>query len=175
MFAKSRRCRMFNGCLVYCSMCLEVPFIALRQLGAVWVPFERLWLPSVHGHHRTMNSARFPSLFGEADRCSHRPRGTSDSPVRPGDYWRSPCVARWSRGRPLAWARLTHQIVRWILAMMPSTFAESGQFAGVPAWAPDTVRCTSDSPVHRRLVQVWLALAKHLQFDFSHFEKVPST
>jgi hypothetical protein len=29
--------------------------------------------------------------------------------------------------------------------------------------------------MHRRLMQVWLALAKLLQFDFSHFEKIPST
>jgi hypothetical protein len=32
-------------------------------------------------HHRTVNNARFPSLFGEADRCSHRPHGTPDSLV----------------------------------------------------------------------------------------------
>jgi hypothetical protein len=41
VFAKSRRCRMFNGCLVYCSMRLGVPFIAPRELGAVGVPFGR--------------------------------------------------------------------------------------------------------------------------------------
>jgi hypothetical protein len=40
--AVSRRCRMFNGCLVYCSMCLGVPFIALREVGVVGAPFGRL-------------------------------------------------------------------------------------------------------------------------------------
>jgi hypothetical protein len=30
-------------------MCLGVPFIAPRQLGAVEAPFETLWLPSVRG------------------------------------------------------------------------------------------------------------------------------
>jgi hypothetical protein len=29
--------------------------------------------------------------------------------------------------------------------------------------------------VHRMLVQVWLNLAKLLQFNFSRFEKIPST
>jgi hypothetical protein len=41
MFAESRRLRMFNGGLVYCSMRLSVPFIAPRQLGAVGAPFDR--------------------------------------------------------------------------------------------------------------------------------------
>jgi hypothetical protein len=66
------------------SMRLGVLFIATRDLVAVGVPFGRLWLPSVLGasespvHHRTLNGARFPSLFGEADRCSHQLRGTLD-------------------------------------------------------------------------------------------------
>jgi hypothetical protein len=34
---------------------------------------------------------------------------------------------------------------------------------------------TGHCPVHRNLVQVWLDLAKLIQSDFSHFEKVPST
>jgi hypothetical protein len=77
-----------------------VPFIASRDLGAVGAPFGRPWLPSVRGctglsgAHRTVSSVRIPSLFGEADRCSHRPHGTPDSPVRPDDRWRSPRVAR---------------------------------------------------------------------------------
>jgi hypothetical protein len=47
---------------VYCSMCLGVPFIAPRQLGAVGAPFGRQFLPSVcrctglSGTHRTVNS-----------------------------------------------------------------------------------------------------------------------
>jgi hypothetical protein len=49
VFVKSRRCRMFNGCLVYCSIRLGVHFIALRQLEVVGAPFGRLWLLSVCG------------------------------------------------------------------------------------------------------------------------------
>jgi hypothetical protein len=45
--AKSRRLRMIKECLVYCSMCLGVPFIAPRQLGAVGDPIGRQFLPSV--------------------------------------------------------------------------------------------------------------------------------
>jgi hypothetical protein len=43
-------------------------------------------------HHRTVNSEIFPSLSG--DRCSHQPRGTPDSLVRPGDHLRRLRVAR---------------------------------------------------------------------------------
>jgi hypothetical protein len=81
-------------------MCLGVRFIAPRQLGAVGVPFVRPWLPYVHGrspvHHRTMNSARFPSLFGEDDHCqplvpwrTGQSGGTPDSLVLPVDRWLS--------------------------------------------------------------------------------------
>jgi hypothetical protein len=65
---------MFNGGLVYYSMCLGVPFIAPRQLGAVESPFGRQFLPSVgwrtgqSGAPPDMNSAQFLSFFGEADR-----------------------------------------------------------------------------------------------------------
>jgi hypothetical protein len=39
---------MFNGGLVFCSMRLEVPFIAPTQLGVVGTPFGRQLLPSVY-------------------------------------------------------------------------------------------------------------------------------
>jgi hypothetical protein len=63
VFAKSRRCRMFNGCLVFNSIHQGVPFIAPRDQGVVGASFGRLWLPSIHGctglsdAHRIMNSA----------------------------------------------------------------------------------------------------------------------
>jgi hypothetical protein len=50
------------------------PFIAPSQLGAVGSPFGRQFLPSVHwrtgqsGAPPDMNSARFVSFFGEAER-----------------------------------------------------------------------------------------------------------
>jgi hypothetical protein len=34
-------------CLVFCSMCLGVPFISPRGLGAIEVPFGRPWVPSM--------------------------------------------------------------------------------------------------------------------------------
>jgi hypothetical protein len=48
---------------VWCSLRLEVPFIAPRDLGAVIAPFGKPWLPSVRGctglsgAHRTVNNA----------------------------------------------------------------------------------------------------------------------
>jgi hypothetical protein len=160
VFAESRRLRMFNGGLVLCSMRLGVPFIAPRQLGAVGSLFGRQFLPS--GGWRTrqsgappyMSSVWFLSFSGEADHWALGPLGTPDtvrctpySPVRPGDRWRGPRVARWSRCRPLARALMAHRTVRWILATTPSTILESREFAAEPAFAPD-------SPVHRSLVHV---------------------
>jgi hypothetical protein len=123
----SRCCLIFNDCLVLCSMCLGVPFIAPRQLGAIWVPFGRLWLTSVHGrtgqsvHHGTVNSAWFPSFSGKADHWSHRAHGTPNSPVRPSDRWLSHvlladrAVDRWVN------ARLTHQTV-WCTSNSPVNY-----------------------------------------------------
>jgi hypothetical protein len=74
MLVESRRLRMFNGGLVFCSMRLGVSFIAPRQLGAVGSPFGRQFLPSVgwrtgqSGAPPDMNGARFFSFSGEADR-----------------------------------------------------------------------------------------------------------
>jgi hypothetical protein len=85
MLAESRRLRMFNRGLVFCSMRLGVPFIAPRQLGAVGSPFGRQFLPSVRwrtGQSSAppdMNSARFISFFGEADRWTLGPLGTPNT------------------------------------------------------------------------------------------------
>jgi hypothetical protein len=45
--AESGSLRMLSECLVLCSMCLGVPFIAPRQLGVVGDQHGRLFLPSV--------------------------------------------------------------------------------------------------------------------------------
>jgi hypothetical protein len=111
---------MFKRCLVYCSMCLEVPFIAPRQLGAIGAPFGKVIVAFYPWAHRRGNTVRFSSFSSEADRCSHGACGTPDSPVWLGDHWRSPRVARWLRCRPLVWVRQAHR----------------------------TVRCTADSPVN---------------------------
>jgi hypothetical protein len=65
-------------------------------------------------------------------------------------------------------AQLAHRIVRWIIAAVPWLFPKSGLFTGCASLAPDNT-------VHRRLVQVWLDLAKHLHLNFSWFEKFPRT
>jgi hypothetical protein len=87
------------------SMCLGVPFIALRQLGVVG---GKLGRPSLHSvewptgqsgappdSYCSLSSARFPSKSGTVDRYSFRPVGapdtvrcTSDSLVPPADLWR---------------------------------------------------------------------------------------
>jgi hypothetical protein len=85
VLAESRHLRMFNGGLVLCSMCLGVLFIAPRQLGAVGSPFGRQFLPSAGWRTGQsdappdINSARFLSFPGEADRWALGPLGTGQS------------------------------------------------------------------------------------------------
>jgi hypothetical protein len=111
------------------SIRLGVPFIALRQLGAVGGQQGRLSLPFVEwrtgqsgappDNHCSLSGARFPSKSGRADRCSFEPDGTSDtvrctpdSLVHLADRWSShaspaDCAAdRWR------WQPLTHRTVR---------------------------------------------------------------
>jgi hypothetical protein len=47
MAAESRCLRLIRECLVFCSMCLGVPFIAPRQLGVVGDRIGRQFLPFV--------------------------------------------------------------------------------------------------------------------------------
>jgi hypothetical protein len=156
-------------------MCLGVPFIASRQVGVVGSPFGRQFLPSVGWRTRQsgappdMNSARFPSFSGEADRWALSPLGTPDSPVRPIDRWLWPRVAHWSRYRPLAWALLAHWTVQWILATTSLAISREQR---VRCW---TSLCIGQCPVHRRLLQVWLDLAKLLQSNLIWLDKVPRT
>jgi hypothetical protein len=85
---------MLRECLVYSSMCLGVPFIAPRQLGAVERIPGRQFLPSVawrtgqSGAPPDTVQCGFLSLFGEADRwrfgavgAPDTVRCTPDSPV----------------------------------------------------------------------------------------------
>jgi hypothetical protein len=60
VLAESRRLKMFNEGLVFCSMRLGVPFIAPRQLGAVGSPFGRQFLSSVRW--RTGQSGAPPDI-----------------------------------------------------------------------------------------------------------------
>ena len=43
------------------------------------------------------------------------------------------------------------------------------------SWAPDTVRCTPDSPVLPRLAQNWPTLAKLIFSNFAQLDEFPST
>jgi hypothetical protein len=85
---------MLRECLVSSSMRLGVPFIALRQLGAVQCIPGRQFLPSVAWRTRQSGAppdtyrCGFLSFFGEADRWRFRAVGapdtvrcTPDSPV----------------------------------------------------------------------------------------------
>jgi hypothetical protein len=139
---------MLEGCLVYSSMRLGVPFIAPRQLGAVESKSRRPILPSIVGRtgqsgaHRTLSGARFISINSSADRC--RPlqiwrTGQSSASFRP---LARPRVARRFRGRPLA-----HRTV-WCTPDSPVNFsrtpsANSRERPLRPRQpsAPDTVRC----------------------------------
>jgi hypothetical protein len=115
------RLRMLSECLGASSMCLGVPFIAPRQLGAVGGQQGRLSLPSIGwrtGQPLFMSGVRSPSYSGADDRCRFvavgapdNVRCTPDSPVPPANRWRGPHVARGLRDRPLHWQPLAHWTV----------------------------------------------------------------
>jgi hypothetical protein len=97
----SRRCRMFNESLVFCTMRLGFPFIAPRTLRAVGSPFGRLGcLLSVGTPDSEQCSISF--LIWWTDHCQPlapwhtRQSGAACWPLA------EPRGARWSHGRPLA-------------------------------------------------------------------------
>jgi hypothetical protein len=113
---------MLSECLGDSSMRLGVPFIALRQLGAVGGKLGRPSLPSVEwrtgqsgappDNYGSISGARLPSKLGTVDRCSSGPFGAPDSSVPPANRWSyhaSPAdfTADCWRWRPLA-----HRTVR---------------------------------------------------------------
>jgi hypothetical protein len=109
--AESGSLRMLSECFVYCSMRLGVPFIALRQLGAVGDQLGRQFLPSVEWcteqsgappDNYCSSPVRDPFLFWQSRPldlriCWHT--GQSGAIIRP---LAKPRVARLSRRRPLA-------------------------------------------------------------------------
>jgi hypothetical protein len=110
MGAESGCLSMLRECLVFCSMCLGVPFIALRQLRAVGDQFGRPFLPSVEWCTGQSGAppdsycscpVRSPSISGASDRCNSGLVGAPDtircapdSPVHLADRWTWPRVAR---------------------------------------------------------------------------------
>jgi hypothetical protein len=145
------------------------PFYSPKTARSHWSSIWKVIVAFCPWAHRTGNIVRFSSFSSEADLCSHGARGTPDSPVRLGDHWQSPRVARWLRCRPLVWVRQAHQTVRWIIATTRWVFPESGLFTR------RTSLSTGHCPVHLRLVQVWMDSATLLQSDFSRFDKIPNT
>jgi hypothetical protein len=151
----------------------------------VWCTGQSGAPPDSPVHHRTTTvafGAWFPSIPGAADRWSSGPVGapdtvqcTPDSPVCPTDRWREPCVARWSRGRPLAASAVDspdilvhHWTVRWIIATSPFTFSKSNRFTVDQPGAPD-------SPVCQARAGVGCTLPTLLQFKSSFLGTVSST
>jgi hypothetical protein len=162
---------MFLECLVVSSMCLGVPFIAPRQLGAVGGQQGRLSLPSVGW--RTEQSGVPPDshcscpvrdLLPILRRRPLQIRGswrTGHCPVHTGQSG-APC-------RPLAWATRHPWIARSTVALVAvgspdspvnysrttPNFPESGLFTGGWPGAPDTVRCARPSWTLAVLSQVF--------------------
>jgi hypothetical protein len=117
---------MLRECLVFSSMCLGVPFIAPRQLGAVESIPGRQFLPSV------------------AWRTGHCPARISFL------LWRSRPLALWSRWRtghcPVHTRQSGAPSDRW-LGHVSRADRAAVRWPGRP-WAHRTVRCTPDSLVN---------------------------
>jgi hypothetical protein len=159
---RTRSLGMLRVCSGDSSMRLEVPFIALRQLGAVGGQQGRLSLPSVGwrtGQPLFMSGAQSPSFSGEVDRCSAGPVGAPDT----HQTVRCPC-------RPLARATRRPRITRLTVALAavsspdspvnysrtPPDIPERGLFTGVQLGAPDTVRCTTGQSGVPSRADLWL-------------------
>jgi hypothetical protein len=170
-------------------------FYSPRDLGVVGALLGRLWLPSVHGapdspvHHRTVRCITGHWTMHDCLPCLAKPtiaslwsHGILDSPVAHRIVRYSLVTIGWEHVVPAdraadRWlsARLTHRTVRCTLDSSMNYSCGAVAFSrGRPIHRvrqPDIRHC----PVHRRLVQVWLDLAKLLRLNFSRFEKFPST
>jgi hypothetical protein len=117
---------MLRECLVYSSMRLGVPFIALRKLGVVECIPGRHFLPSVAWCTGQSGADLFPYLakptVGALEPLAHRTLSSAHRTVR------CPLLAV---GSATCRARIKRSTVG------PATVG-----------SPDTVRCTPDSPVN---------------------------
>jgi hypothetical protein len=89
---------------VYCSMCLEVPFIDPRQLGAVGDPIGRQFLPSVGW--RTGQSGAPPdmnSCSSVPDPLPYQAQPTVGPPIPLARATRRPLIALPTVGRERRW------------------------------------------------------------------------
>ena len=157
---------MFNGCLVFCSMHLGVPFIAPRKLGAVGGQLGRPNLPSVgwctgqsgappDSHCSCPVRDRLPNqahpTVGPRGRLAHRTLSDAHRTIRcaqptvvvghasPVDCVADHCAGdRWLTGQ---FGAPLDSPVNY--SRTPSSNPESGEFALDQPGAPDTVRCTT--------------------------------
>jgi hypothetical protein len=117
-----------------------------------------------NGHEQCLSGDRSPFFSSEADRWTFGPLGALDivrcDQVTVGLATCHLLIMLPTVGRGRCW--LTgqsgaHRTVRWILAATLSVNSrERRVWRRGAAWALGTVRCTPDSPVHPRLVHVWL-------------------
>jgi hypothetical protein len=152
---RTRSLGMLRVCLGDSSMRIGVPFIALRQLGAVGGKQGRLSLPSVGWCTGQFGVDLFPILaqqtVADSWQLAHQTLSDAHWTVRcplptvgaghasPADCAADRCAGgRWLTGQsgappdsPVNYSR------------MPPNFPESGQFAGSQPGSPDTVRCTT--------------------------------
>jgi hypothetical protein len=162
-------------------MRLGVPFIAPRQLGAVGGQQGRLSLPSLSGAnlfpflaqmtvavpwqlaHRTLSDAH------RTVRCPLPTVGAGHA--SPADCMADRCAGGcWLTGQsgappdsPVNYSRT------------PPNFPESGLFIGGQPGTPDTVRCTTDSPVCHTELDFGCTQPSHLQSFSSFLFSVSST
>jgi hypothetical protein len=180
---------MIKECLVCSSMCLGVPFIAPRQLGAVRSNLGRQFLPSVGwrtgqfgappDRHCSQSGADcFPKLaqptVEDLEPLAHRTLSGAHRTVRcphptVGSTTRHARIARPTVGTVDRW--LTGQSGAppdspVIYSHTPPSRTESRLFIGTGPGTPDTVRCTTgqsgappDSPVHPDRAAFWLNTA----------------
>jgi hypothetical protein len=134
--------RVLKECFVFSSMRLGVPFIAPRQLGAVWEQSRKAILGFCRLAHRTVrctpDTVRCPISFllwrsrplaaleplaHRTVRCLLLVVGSATCPVQIARLTVGPAV-RWLTGQFGA-----HRTVRWIIAVRRRWISESGQFA----------------------------------------------
>jgi hypothetical protein len=132
---------LLSECLGHSSMRLGVPFIALRQLGAVGDQQGRQFLHSVGW------------------RTGHCPvhTGQSCAPCRPlARAMRRPRIAR----STVALAAVGSPDSPVNYSCTSPSFPESGQFAGIQPGAPDTIRWTTGQSGVPDRAESWLLRAK---------------
>jgi hypothetical protein len=166
---------MLSECLDVSSMCLGVPFIALRQLGAVGDKLGRPNLPSVEWHtgqsgappdnYCSLSGARFLPNWVQTTIAALGPlvhRTQSGAPHRSLEL---PRVARRFRSRPLALATVGSPDSLVNYSRTPPLSPESGEFTRTgPAH-----RTLSGAPPDSPVCQAELEFATHTQLFFQFF------